>query len=245
LRYAVAGAEKLREQIRKGFTNKYRLDLLEGYGCTELAPVVSVNLPDVIGAPEPQTGHKPGTVGHPIPGVAVKIIDPDTGHSLSSGQQGLLIARGPNVMLGYLGDSELTKQVLRDGWYVTGDIASLDEDGFITITDRISRFSKIGGEMVPHMKIEEVVNTIIGEAASAVTALPDEQRGEKLIAFYARNGMSVDELWERLNRSDLPKLWIPKRENIHCIDSIPLLGSGKVDLKTVKRLAVEKAGNKT
>jgi acyl-[acyl-carrier-protein]-phospholipid O-acyltransferase / long-chain-fatty-acid--[acyl-carrier-protein] ligase len=245
LRYAVAGAEKLREPIRKGFKDKYGLDLLEGYGCTELAPVVSVNLPDVIGAPEPQTGHKPGTVGHPIPGVAVKVVDPDAGLSLSAGQEGLLVARGPNVMLGYLGEPELTKQALRDGWYVTGDIASLDEDGFITITDRISRFSKIGGEMVPHMKIEEVVNTILGEAASVVTALPDEQKGEKLIAFYARNGMSVDELWEGLNRSDLPKLWIPKRENIHCIDSIPLLGSGKVDLKNVKRLAVEKASNKT
>jgi acyl-[acyl-carrier-protein]-phospholipid O-acyltransferase / long-chain-fatty-acid--[acyl-carrier-protein] ligase len=245
LRYAVAGAEKLREQIRTGFKDKYGLDLLEGYGCTELAPVVSVNLPDVIGAPELQTGHKPGTVGHPIPGVAIKVVDPDTGQSLSAGQEGLLIARGPNVMLGYLGDPELTKQVLRDGWYVTGDIASVDDDGFITITDRISRFSKIGGEMVPHMKIEEVVNTILGEAASVVTALPDEQKGEKLIAFYTRNGMSVDELWERLNQSDLPKLWIPKRENIHCIDSIPLLGSGKVDLKNVKRLAVQKASDKT
>jgi acyl-[acyl-carrier-protein]-phospholipid O-acyltransferase/long-chain-fatty-acid--[acyl-carrier-protein] ligase len=147
-------------------------------------------------------------------------------------------------MLGYLGEPELTKQALRDGWYITGDIASLDEDGFITITDRISRFSKIGGEMVPHMKIEEVVNTILGDAASVVTALPDEHRGEKLIAFYARNGVSAEELWEKLNRSDLPKLWIPKRENIHCIDSIPLLGSGKVDLKHVKRLAVEKAGKK-
>jgi acyl-[acyl-carrier-protein]-phospholipid O-acyltransferase / long-chain-fatty-acid--[acyl-carrier-protein] ligase len=245
LRYAIAGAEKLREQIRKGFKGKYSLDLLEGYGCTELSPVVSVNLPDVIGAPEPQTGHKPGTVGHPIPGVAVKVVNPDTGQSVSTGQEGLLIARGSNVMLGYLGEPELTKQVLRDGWYVTGDIASLDEDGFITITDRISRFSKIGGEMVPHMKIEEVVNTILGEAASVVTALPDEQRGEKLVAFYTRNGMSVDELWERLNRSDLPKLWIPKRENIHCIDSIPLLGSGKIDLKNVKRLALEKASDKT
>jgi acyl-[acyl-carrier-protein]-phospholipid O-acyltransferase/long-chain-fatty-acid--[acyl-carrier-protein] ligase len=245
LRYAVAGAEKLREQIRKGFKDKYGLDLLEGYGCTELAPVVSVNLPDVMGAPEPQTGHKPGTVGHPIPGVAVKVVNPDSGKPLSAGQEGLLIAKGANVMLGYLGEPELTRQALRDGWYVTGDIASLDEDGFITITDRISRFSKIGGEMVPHMKIEEVVNTILGEAASVVTALPDEQRGEKLIAFYARNGMSVDELWEQLNRSDLPKLWIPKRENIHCIDSIPLLGSGKVDLKNVKRLAVEKTANKT
>ncbi|HSF56926.1 MAG TPA: acyl-[ACP]--phospholipid O-acyltransferase [Candidatus Binatia bacterium] len=245
LRYAVAGAEKLREQIRKGFKDQYALDLLEGYGCTELAPVVSVNLPDVLDAPEPQTGYKPGTVGHPIPGVAVKVVDPDTGQSLSAGQEGLLVAKGANVMLGYLGEPELTNQVLRDGWYITGDIASLDEDGFITITDRISRFSKIGGEMVPHMKIEEVVNTILGEAASVVTALPDEQKGEKLVAFYTRNGMSVDELWDRLNRSDLPKLWIPKRENIHCIDSIPLLGSGKVDLKKVKRLAAEKADNKS
>jgi acyl-[acyl-carrier-protein]-phospholipid O-acyltransferase / long-chain-fatty-acid--[acyl-carrier-protein] ligase len=244
LRYAIAGAEKLREQIRKGFKDKYALDLLEGYGCTELAPVVSVNLPDVIGSPDRQTGHKPGTVGHPIPGVAVKVVDPDTGDTLPAGQEGMLIATGANRMLGYLGQPELTKQALRDGWYVTGDIASLDEDGFITITDRISRFSKIGGEMVPHMKIEEVVNTILGEAASVVTALPDEQKGEKLVAFYARNGMSADELWDRLNRSDLPKLWIPKRENIHCIDSIPVLGSGKVDLKSVKRLAVEKAGNK-
>ena len=148
------------------------------------------------------------------------------------------------TLLGYLGQPERTEQVLRDGWYVTGDIASLNEDGFITITDRISRFSKIGGEMVPHMKIEEVVNTILGEAASVVTAVPDEQRGEKLIAFYSRNGIVPDELWEKLNQSDLPKLWIPKRENIHCIDSIPLLGSGKVDLQNVKCLAVEKAGKK-
>jgi acyl-[acyl-carrier-protein]-phospholipid O-acyltransferase / long-chain-fatty-acid--[acyl-carrier-protein] ligase len=245
LRYVIAGAEKLREQIRKAFQEKYGLDLLEGYGCTELAPVVSVNLPDVVDGTERQIGHKPGTVGHSIPGVAVKVIDPDTGHSLPPGHEGLLIATGPNVMLGYLGEPELTEQVLRDGWYVTGDIASLDEDGFISITDRMSRFSKIGGEMVPHMKIEEVINTILGDAASVVTAVPDEQRGEKLIAFYSRNGMSADELWEKLNRSDLPKLWIPKRENIHCIDSIPLLGSGKVDLKNVKCLAVEKAVNKT
>jgi acyl-[acyl-carrier-protein]-phospholipid O-acyltransferase/long-chain-fatty-acid--[acyl-carrier-protein] ligase len=244
LRYAIAGAEKLREQIRKAFKEKYSLDLLEGYGCTELAPVVSVNLPDVVDAPEPQTGHKPGTVGHPIPGVAVRVVDPDTSHPLPAGTEGMLIARGPNVMLGYIGEPELTKQALRDGWYITADIASLDEDGFITITDRISRFSKVGGEMIPHMVIEEAINKLLGEAASVVTAVPDEQRGEKLIAFYSRNGVSAEELWEKLNRSDLPKLWIPKRENIHCIDSIPLLGSGKVDLKHVKRLAGEKADKK-
>ena len=245
LRYVIAGAEKLRDQIRKAFKEKYGIGLLEGYGCTELAPVVSVNLPDVVDAPEPQTGHKPGTVGHSIPGVAVRVVDPDTGHPLPAGTEGMLMATGPNVMLGYLGEPELTKQVLRDGWYVTGDIASLDEDGFISITDRISRFSKIGGEMIPHMVIEEAINKFLGDAASVVTAVPDEQRGEKLIAFYSRNGMAPDELWEKLNQSDLPKLWIPKRENIHCIDSIPLLGSGKVDLKHVKRLAVEKTGNKT
>ncbi len=239
LRYIIAGAEKLREQIRKGFKEKYGLDLLEGYGCTEMAPVVSVNLPDVVDAPERQIGHKPGTVGHPIPGVAVKVVDPDTGQALRPGQAGMLVATGANRMLGYLGQPELTEQVLRDGWYITGDMGSVDEDGFITITDRISRFSKVAGEMVPHMAIEEVINTILGEAASVVTAVPDEQRGEKLIAFYSRNGLDPDELWENLNQSALPKVWIPKRENIHSIDSIPLLGSGKIDLKKVKRLALQ------
>ncbi|HXV81911.1 MAG TPA: acyl-[ACP]--phospholipid O-acyltransferase [Candidatus Binatia bacterium] len=244
LRYVIAGAEKLREQIRNGFKEKYGLDLLEGYGCTELAPVVSVNLPDVVGDPERQIGHKPGTVGHPIPGVAVKVVDPDTGQALPPGQTGMLIANGANRMIGYLGQPELTEEALRDGWYVTGDIGSVDEDGFITITDRSSRFSKVAGEMVPHMAIEEVINTILGEAASVVTAVPDEHRGEKLIAFYSRNGIDPDELWEKLNHSDLPKYWIPKRENIHSIDSIPLLGSGKIDLKSVKRLAAEKAGHR-
>lgn len=241
LRYVIAGAEKLRDQIRRGFKEKFGLDLLEGYGCTELAPVVSVNLPDVIHGNERQIGHKPGTVGHPVPGVAVKVVDPDSGNTLPHKQEGLLLAKGPNRMLGYLGDAELTAQALRDGWYITGDIASLDEDGFISITDRMSRFSKIGGEMVPHVRIEEVINEILGNAACVVTALPDEQRGERLVAFYAQNGTSTDELWEKLTQSGLPKLWIPKRENIHCIDAIPLLGSGKVDLKTVKRLAAEKS----
>jgi acyl-[acyl-carrier-protein]-phospholipid O-acyltransferase/long-chain-fatty-acid--[acyl-carrier-protein] ligase len=245
LRYVIAGAEKLREQIRKAFKEKYGIELLEGYGCTELAPVVSVNLPDVTDATELQIGHKPGTVGHPIPGVAVKAVDPDSGHSLPPGQEGMLIANGANRMLGYLGQPELTEQAFRNDWYVTGDIGAVDEDGFITITDRISRFSKIGGEMVPHMVVEEAINKLLGEAASVVTAVPDEHRGEKLIAFYSRNGMAVDELWEKLNDSDLPKLWIPKRDNIYCVDSIPVLGSGKIDLKSVKQLALQMTRSKT
>jgi acyl-[acyl-carrier-protein]-phospholipid O-acyltransferase/long-chain-fatty-acid--[acyl-carrier-protein] ligase len=241
LRYAIAGAEKLRLQIAKAFKDKYGLELLEGYGCTELSPVVSVNLPDVIDGKEHQVGNKPGTVGHPIPSVVVKVVEPDTGLPLPTGREGMLLVKGPNRMLGYLGQPELTEQVMRDGWYVTGDIASVDEDGFIRITDRLSRFSKIGGEMVPHMEIEEMINKILGSAASVVTSISDEHKGEKLIAFYAQNGMTNEELWEKLNQSDLPKLWIPKRENFFLIESIPVLGSGKVDLKNVKLLAVEKA----
>jgi len=105
----------------------------------------------------------------------------------------------------------------------------------------VSRFSKIGGEMVPHVKIEETINDVLGTAASVVTAVPDEQRGEKLVAFYTQNGMTREDLWNKLNESELPKLWIPKRENLHPIDTIPVLGSGKVDLKKVKTLALERS----
>jgi acyl-[acyl-carrier-protein]-phospholipid O-acyltransferase/long-chain-fatty-acid--[acyl-carrier-protein] ligase len=241
LKYVIAGAEKLREPIARGFKEKYGIEILEGYGCTELAPVVSVNIPDVIHENEKQIGNKPGSVGHPIPGVAVKVIDPESGEALPTGTAGMLLAKGGNLMLGYLGQPNLTAEVMRDGWYVTGDIASIDEDGFIRITDRLSRFSKIGGEMVPHMKIEEVINEVLNGAACAVTAIADPQRGEKLVAFYAANGVTAQELWDKLNRSELPKLWIPKRENLHPIESIPLLGSGKADLKKVKQLALERS----
>ena len=241
LRYVIAGAEKLREQIAKGYQDKFGITIFEGYGCTELSPVVAVNTPDVVHDKEKQTGHKPGTVGHPLPGVATKVIDPDSGEPLGPGEKGLLLVKGPNVMLGYLNQQDQTEQAMRQGWYVTGDIAAIDEDGFITITDRLSRFSKIGGEMVPHMKIEEMINDVLGSPASVVTAIPDEQRGERLVVFYAKNGISREELWDRLNKSELPKLWLPKRDDLHAIDEIPILGSGKADLKRVKAMALEKA----
>ena len=237
----IAGAEKLRETVVQGYREKYDITILEGYGCTELAPVVSVNIDDIFEGKEKQIGHKPGTVGHPIPGVAVKVIDRNTENPLPPGKEGLLLVKGPNLMLGYLGQPLLTDQALRRGWYVTGDIAAVDEDGFIRIVDRISRFSKIGGEMVPHVKVEETINEVLGSAAAVVTALPDEQRGEKLIAFYSQNGISREELWEKLNRSALPKLWIPTRENLYSIDALPLLGSGKVDLRQIKAMAQERA----
>jgi len=242
LRLVITGAEKLREPLAQAFKEKYGLDLLEGYGCTELSPVVSANLPDVEDGAERQTGRKAGTVGQPIPGVAVKVVDRDSGLLLPPGQEGLLLVKGPSQMLGYLGQPEKTAEVLRDGWYVTGDVARLDDDGFITITDRLSRFSKIGGEMVPHLKIEEAINAILGEAACVVTAVPDAQKGERLVVLYTNSNITSSELWTQLSQTELPKLWIPKRESFFMVETIPILGAGKVDLRGVKNLAKEKAG---
>jgi acyl-[acyl-carrier-protein]-phospholipid O-acyltransferase/long-chain-fatty-acid--[acyl-carrier-protein] ligase len=245
LRYAVVGAERLREPIAKAYKEKYGIELLEGYGCTEMAPVISVNVPDVERRDVHQIGQKFGTVGHPIPSVAVKVVDRDTGEPLTTGKEGLLLVSGPNRMIGYLGQSEKTQEVLRDGWYMTGDIASIDEDGFITITDRLSRFSKIGGEMVPHLKLEEAVNRLLGDEQScAVTAVPDEQKGERLVVLYTNKEIQPEALWEKLCQTDLPKLWVPKRDNFYCIDAIPTLGTGKVDLRKVKSIALERAGDK-
>ncbi len=245
LRFAVVGAENLPQPTAKAFKEKYGLDLLEGYGCTEMGPVVAVNVPDFMEGPVRQIGLKPGTVGHSIPAVAVKVVDPEGGQTLSRNQEGLLLVKGPGMMMGYLGRPKETDQVVRDGWYVTGDMASVDEDGFITITGRMSRFSKIGGEMIPHIKLEEVVNKILGESCCAVTAVPDEQKGERLVVLYTSKDLSSRDLWDRLRRTELPRLWIPKEENIYLVDSIPLLGSGKLDLGKIKQMALERAGHTT
>ncbi|HEY1374347.1 MAG TPA: acyl-[ACP]--phospholipid O-acyltransferase [Candidatus Binatia bacterium] len=239
LRYAVTGAEKLRESIAREFKEKYGLDLLEGYGATEMSPVISVNIPDAADGAEHQTGMKFGTVGHPLPGVAAKVVDAEGGAPLPANTEGLLLVKGPNRMIGYLGDAEKTAEVFRDGWYVTGDIAAIDDDGFIRITDRVSRFSKIAGEMVPHVKIEETVNEILGERSSVVVSVPDEQKGERLAVLYSRPDVAPDELWRALNETALPKLWIPKKETLIQVGEIPLLGSGKADLKKAQAIAAE------
>ena len=244
LRYAIVGAERLREPIAAAFKEKFGVDMLEGYGCTEMSPVVAVNVPDVEDGRERQRGTKVGSVGHPLPGVAAKIVDPATGDGPLFGQEGLLLVKGPNRMLGYLGERELTAAVLRDGWYVTGDIATIDEAGFVRITDRLSRFSKIAGEMVPHMKIEEEIQSLIGDdCASVVTAIPDDTKGERLVAFYTDPELTSHQLWERLCRSDLPRLWLPKREDLHFVESVPTLGTGKVDLRGVRQLALDRAAS--
>jgi acyl-[acyl-carrier-protein]-phospholipid O-acyltransferase/long-chain-fatty-acid--[acyl-carrier-protein] ligase len=244
VRYALVGAEKLREPIAAAFREKFGIPLLEGYGCTEMAPVVAVNAPDFRDEGSLQRGSSPGTVGHPLPGVAAKVVDVETGEGPLIGREGLLLVNGPNRMQGYLGDPARTAESLRHGWYVTGDIACIDEAGFIRITDRLSRFSKIAGEMVPHMKVEEEIQAILDPAHScAVTAVADDARGERLVAFFTDPAHAPHELWERLCRTELPRLWLPKREDVRWIEAIPTLGTGKVDLRAVRRLASgEQAG---
>lgn len=239
LRYVVVGAEKLRDAQRAEFQEAFGKELLEGYGCTELSPVVSFNTPDFVLRQEKQIGNKHGTVGMPIPGVSARVTDPETKQVLPIGTEGLLEIRGPNLMLGYLNQPERTAAVFHDGWYITGDIAAIDEDGFIRITDRLARFSKIGGEMVPHLKVEEMVSSLTGNAPSAVAGLPDERKGERLVVLYTAQDVPPDELWRRLSAMDMPKLWIPKQTDLHQVDALPLLGTGKLDLRGVRTKAQE------
>ena len=242
LKYAIVGAEKLREPLARAFEEQFGVALLEGYGCTEMSPVVAVNRPNISRTDAKQFGLKSGSVGHPLPGVSAKIVDRETGEGPLYGREGLLLLKGPNRMAGYLNQPALTAEVLRDGWYVTGDIAMIDEDGFIFVTDRLSRFSKIGGEMVPHMKIEEALNAILGDGCSVVTSLPDEARGERLVALYTRADVTPESLWAQLSDTTLPRLWLPRRDSLFVVHAIPTLGTGKVDFRGARDLAARLSG---
>jgi len=237
LRFVLVGAEKLRAPVAAAFREKFGLEPLEGYGCTEMAPVVAVNSPNFDAGVDTQIGNKSGTVGHPMPGVAARIVDPVTFAPLPANTEGLLLVNGSNRMLGYLGQPARTAEVFRGDWYITGDIALIDDEGFLRITDRLSRFSKIAGEMVPHVRIEEAIAAAIGDAPCAVAAVADDQRGERLVAMYVAPLVAPGDLWEKLAASSLPRLWVPKAENIYRVEALPVLGSGKLDLRGVRNLA--------
>ncbi len=240
LRVAIVGAERLKPELGDAFREKFHLDLLQGYGCTELSPVVSVESSGYAGHEQKQIGAKRGTVGHPIPGVAVRIVNPETFQTLGAGQPGMLLVKGASVMAGYLGEPEKTRQVIwEDGWYITGDIAQLDDDGFIQVTGRLSRFSKIAGEMVSHVQVEEALHRALGclEPRMVVTSVTDEQKGERFVVLHTDLGIAVDELLKRLRDSGFPKLWAPRKENFFAVPALPLLGSGKLDLKQLQETA--------
>lgn len=244
----VTGAEKLPSDLADAFQEKFGIRPVEGYGATELSPVVSINVPPNRSVNQNNDDYKEGTIGKPIPGVTTKVLDLDTDKELGPNKPGMLWIKGPNVMKGYYKRDDLTNAVVVDGWYKTGDVAQVDDDGFIQITGRISRFSKIGGEMVPHLQIEEALTEIIAADEDAgikavVTAVPDERKGERLVIVHTAIEQSVDELRSGLNERGLPNLYIPSADSFLEIDEIPVLGTGKLDLKGVKEIALEKLGN--
>ena len=244
LSYVLVGAEKLPERVALAFEDTFGLRPLEGYGATECSPVVAVNAPDFRGPGFRQVGAKRGHIGHPLPGISVRIVDPDALERgelqpVAPSQPGMLLVRGPNVMQGYLDRPEKTAEALRDGWYVTGDVAARDEDGFLTITDRLSRFSKIGGEMVPHGRVEEKLHEIAGttEQTFVVAGVPDERKGERLVVLHTLPEEKLKECLERLPGCGLPNLWIPRADAFFRVDALPYLGTGKLDLRRARELA--------
>ena len=244
LRGVIAGAEKLPLDLVEAFKDKFGVPIFEGYGLTETSPVTSVNLPDPIATTstaEYQAGNRLGSVGRLLPGMTARIVDPDSGKEKPLTEVGMLYLRGPNIFEGYLDDEEKTRQVLRDGWFVTGDLARFDEDGFLFIEGRLSRFSKIGGEMVPHGTIEQKVIELfnLGGAESqpvAVTGIPDQTKGEALVLLSTVD-LTAEAVREKLTAAGLPNLWIPKI--IRRVEKIPTLASGKLDLKGCEKLARE------
>lgn len=244
LRIVLTGAERLPERLAQAFEDKFGLRPIEGYGATECAPVIAVNRPGFRAAGFFQAGWRRGSVGQPLPGIALRIVHPESFEPLPPGEPGLLLVKGPNVMKGYLGREELTASVLREGWYVTGDVAVLDDDGFLQIQDRLSRFSKIGGEMVPHGRVEEALHQAAGVEGQvlAVTAVPDPRRGEQLAVLHTLDETVIPGLLQQAAAQGLPNLFLPRRDHFIRVEKLPLLGTGKLDLRTLKRMAVERLG---
>ena len=242
LRLVITGAEKLPLDLAKNFEERFQQRVFEGYGLTETSPVVSVNLPE----PQPtkpgeqvQPSSRLGSVGKMAPGIAAEIREPETGRKLSLHETGMLWLRGVNIFEGYLHDPERTADVLQNGWLKTGDLGRFDEDGFLYIEGRLSRFSKIGGEMVPHEAIESRIVDLLGlsgrdERPIAIMGVQDEAKGEALVLLSAVD-VDLAELRSKLHDAGVPNLWIPKQ--VQRVESIPVLASGKLDLKKCKEVA--------
>lgn len=252
LRIVVAGAEKLSLRVYEEFKKKFNVEVYEGYGATELAPVASCNLPDVL-SPEDWHVHqanKPGTVGLPLPGSAFRVVDPDTMKNLPTGEAGLILIGGTQVMRGYLNNPDKTKEVLVEEedltWYKTGDKGFIDKEGYLTIVDRYSRFAKIGGEMVGLGQVEEQIKKILPESDfdAMALAIPDSKKGEQIILMYSGKESTKD-LMDALKKAEAPKLYIPTEFiSIDALDleELPKLPTGKKDYVSAKKLLLEKFG---
>ena len=243
IRMIVAGAEKLKPEIKSAFKEKFSKDIFEGYGATETSPVISVNMPDSLDldSMRPIIGNKLGSVGQAIGGTIVKIVDPLTLDILPVGNDGLIIVGGSQVMKGYLNDKEKTDQVIVeiDGvrYYKTGDKGHIDEDGFIYIVDRYSRFAKIGGEMISLGSVEEMLgNIFIDSVESMAVALPDDKKGEQIVLLYISD-LEEKMILKKIKESDILPIMRPSK--LFRVEVLPKLGTGKADFKGAKSLAKE------
>jgi acyl-[acyl-carrier-protein]-phospholipid O-acyltransferase/long-chain-fatty-acid--[acyl-carrier-protein] ligase len=250
LNLIVVGAEKQPQSLSDAFEEKFGVRPVEGYGMTEMGPLVSVNIPDERNFnKDRQSRRREGSVGRPLPDVQAKIVSlDDPSEILPPNNDGMLYVCGPGLMPEYLDSPELTNKAIKDRWYETGDIGHIDDNGFIHLTGRQSRFSKIGGEMIPHGVIEESIHSFVGETnedgsvSAVVTAVPDEKRGERLVVLYQELNKSVDEILKHLSQSGLPNLYLPAKDDFIQVENIPVLGTGKLDLKAIRDLAVAKSG---
>ncbi len=243
VRMVVAGAEKLKPEIKRAFREKFSCDIFEGYGTTETSPVISVNMPDTLDLDSMRvvTGNKAGTVGRAIPGTVVKIVDPNTLAELPLGQDGLIIVGGPQVMCGYLDDEEKTAEVITEiggiRYYKTGDKGHLDHEGFITIVDRYSRFAKIGGEMISLGSVEAQLEALFDDGIECIAvALSDVKKGEKIVVLYS-GSLEEELLQSRIKQSGMWSLMQPSR--FLQVETLPRLSSGKSDFSGAKRVAQE------
>ncbi|MBT8036334.1 MAG: AMP-binding protein [Verrucomicrobiae bacterium] len=246
LDYVVTGAEKLPESLATAFKEKFGILPMEGYGLTETSPATNINLPtaDKQGKAPVIATNRFGSVGKFLPGIAIKITNPTTGRPCPVDTQGTIWLKGANVFLGYLNNPQQTAEVIIDGWFNTGDIGRLDADGFLYIEGRLSRFSKIAGEMVPHETIEAAITKVLGldqdaERRIAVVGIPDNQKGEAIALLTTVCGDTYEQecidLRYKLMDQGVPSLWCPK--TFIPTDEIPILASGKLDIKGCQELA--------
>jgi len=241
----VVGAEKMPMALSDAFAERFGVRPIEGYGTTELSPVAAVNLPESRAVTsDKRAGLRDGSVGKPLPGISARVVSLDDGKILETNSSGMIQVSGPNVMTGYLNQPELSAKVLKDAWYETGDIGYIDDDGFLFITGRQSRFSKIGGEMVPHIQIEEAIQEIIGESEDVlnvgVTSVADEKKGERIIVLHTKLSKTPNEIVKGLSAKGFPNLFLPSEDSFIEVEAIPLLGTGKLDLRGLQQLAKEK-----
>jgi acyl-[acyl-carrier-protein]-phospholipid O-acyltransferase/long-chain-fatty-acid--[acyl-carrier-protein] ligase len=219
VRFLVAGAEKLKESTRGEWTDRFNVNIFEGYGVTETSPVLAVNTP---------MQHKAGTVGRPLPGIECRLMKVE---GIERG--GRLEVRGPNVMLGYLKADQPGVIQHQGEWYDTGDIVDIDEEGFITILGRAKRFAKIAGEMVSLQSVEDIASAVQPEFTHAAISVPDDRKGEQIILYTESKTLTREQLQQQLKTQGGQELLLPKQ--VAFMESIPKLGNGKIDYMALKK----------